>query len=98
MIRTVATSTVEPIVPIAITIPQAAEISAIGETRIKRLIREGRLVVYRPEGIRRTLVDLASLRAFMNESRSRPPRPSVAERASIRAAEENARRERATAA
>jgi excisionase family DNA binding protein len=49
------------VIPLAVTVQQACQLSGYGPTTIWALVRDGRLRSIRVRGIRRTLIDYRSL-------------------------------------
>jgi hypothetical protein len=59
--------------PLAVTVPQACRLSGYEPTTIWALMRDGRLRAVRVPGIRRTLVDYASLAHLLSPRSDSPP-------------------------
>jgi hypothetical protein len=68
--------------PLTYTVPTYCRVSGLGPTTVWKAIREKRLRVSRPTGVRRTLIDGASGREFLatqptRRKRGRPPPPEA---------------------
>jgi hypothetical protein len=75
--------------PLAVTVPQACQLSGLGATSIWTFLKDGRLDAVRVPGVRRTLVSYASLQRLLAPPAVAPsperrrrgrPRKSEAER------------------
>jgi hypothetical protein len=60
--------------PLAVTVPRASELTGLGVTTLWVKIKQGELVAVRPPGIRRTLVSYESLRRFLDDASTPPPK------------------------
>jgi hypothetical protein len=56
--------------PLAVTFCAASEISGLGPTTLWKFAKEGRIRLIRPPGIRRTLIDYASLKSLLLQDKA----------------------------
>jgi hypothetical protein len=61
--------------PLAVTVQRACELSGLGPTSIWAFLKDGRLEAVRVPGIRRTLVNYASLVRLLASSCAAQPEP-----------------------
>ncbi len=66
------TSKNEAVAPISITVEKACELSGFGPTSIWAFLKSGRLEAVRVPGVRRTLVNYASLARLLSASSDLP--------------------------
>jgi hypothetical protein len=78
--------------PLAVTVPQACELSGLGATSIWAALKDGRLDAVRVPGVRRTLVGYASLERLLAPP-SDSPSPPKSQR-HVRALQEGSKGER----
>jgi hypothetical protein len=62
--------------PLAVTFKVAEKISGLGATSLWEAAKQGRILLIRPPGICRTLIDYPSLKNFLapEQARAQPPR------------------------
>lgn len=51
--------------PLTVTFRMASQVSGLGQTSLWKYVKEGRIRVIRPPGLRRTLIDFASLKKLL---------------------------------
>lgn len=61
--------------PISVTVPDAIRITGVTRTKLYEAVREGRIATYKVG--RSRLIDVKSLREFMNDNLVVPPREPV---------------------
>jgi excisionase family DNA binding protein len=66
----------DELVPLAVTVAKACELTGLGRTSIWALLRDGKLEAVRPPGIKRTLIRYRSLAALISGSLNNPSRGS----------------------
>ena len=61
--------------PLAVTFKVAEKISGLGPTSLWKAAKEGRILLKRPRGMRRTLIDYPSLKKLLAPEQAHTPQP-----------------------